>query len=52
MAVEALQKGNRILQQQFGNCLEVDLLAEVAQMIIASPNQPSHSNQYELVAAH
>ena len=52
MAVEALQKGNRILQQQFGNCLEVDLLAEVAQMIIASPNQPSHSKHYELVAAH
>ncbi len=52
MAVEMLEQGNDTLYRQFGNCPEVNLLVEVAQMIIAPHSLPFQPNKYEQLAVH
>ncbi len=52
LAVKILKEGNEILRQQFGDCLEVELLIEAAQMIISVHSLALRSNQYECVAVH
>jgi geranylgeranyl diphosphate synthase, type II len=52
MAVKILKEGTEVLRQQFGDCLEVELLVEAARMILSVHSLALRSNKYEWVAVH
>jgi geranylgeranyl diphosphate synthase, type II len=52
MAVKILEEGNEVLLDQFGDCPEVELLIEAAQLIISAHSMTLQSNKYEWVAVH